>query len=76
MRSSVQLIGYRCVSYGGVGEILIILSSNSNIQCVVGTLFLSVYVYIIAQNVSGLICGADTGVNVNAVQCVAQNTKG
>ena len=72
----IKLVGYRCVYNGGIQEVFIVLSGNSYVQCVVGTLLLIVGKYIRSQYVACLVSSADTCVNVYAVQCVTKNTKG
>ena len=72
MGSLIQLIGYRCVYHGGVCEICIILSGNSYVQSVVGTLICLVNIYIRAQYIACVVCCADTCININSVQSVAQ----
>ena len=76
MLCCVKLVGNRLVNLGGIGEILIVLSGNCNVQSVVGTLVCIVYIYVVRKYVACLVSGADTCVNVYAVKCVTQNTKG
>ena len=75
MGSLIQLIGYRCVYHCGICEICIIFSGNSNVQCVVGTLICLVNIYIRTQDIACIVCCADTCININSVQCVAQYAK-
>ena len=73
---SIQLVGNRRVSDGGVQVILIVLCGDSNIQGVIRARGIVVIIDIIAQNVAGAIGSADTGINVNTIQRVADHAEG
>ena len=75
MVAFIQLLGYRLINLCRICEILIIVSCNRYIQCVVRTLFLVVYIYVIRQNISGLICSADTCVYIYSVKSIAENAQ-
>src|SRR5699024_5883328 len=68
MSSCIQLVGNRSVNLGGIHEVLIVFSGNCNVQSVVGALVSIVVVYVVAEHVASVVLGADTGVNINAVQ--------
>src|SRR5699024_4981094 len=72
----VQLVGDGGVGHGGVQEVLVVLRGDGHVQGVVGTGGLVIVEHVVAEHVAGVVLGADTGVNVHAVQGVAQHTEG
>ena len=76
MSLGVQLVGHGSVGHGGVQEVLIVLRGDGHVQSVVGAGGLVIAVHVLAEHVARVIGGADTGVDVHAVQSVAQHAQG
>ena len=70
-----QLSGSILVSSGCVKVVLVVISGNCKVECVVRTLLCNILVVLGVNLVASVVCGLNAGVDISAVKSIAEQTE-